>query len=115
MRLHDLAFSLANMRVARQVLFQIKLALFDHQQQEVSEIPSNSSECAAEAAARIFRLGFRVAMVNSVSDRVFLAFAFCRKISSISWGHHHMSGKPPKQSNPAVCFYWFAEGKLKAL
>lgn len=71
MRLHDLAFSLANMRVARQVLFQIKLALFDHQQQEVSEIPSNSSECAAEAAARIFRLAFRVAMVNSISDRVY--------------------------------------------
>lgn len=105
------------MRVARQVLFQVRPALFDLQQQGVSEIPSNSHKSAAEAAARMLRPAFRVAMVNSHLRRSISGLYFLqeKKQASISWGHYHMSGKPAKQSNPAVCFSCFTEGKLKGL
>lgn len=109
--------------MARQVLFQIRPALFDLQQQGVSKIPSNSCKSSAGAAARILRPAFRVVVVNShlrygISDLYFLQEKKKKptpKPTSISWGHYHMSGKPAKQSDPTVYFSCFSEGKLKGL
>lgn len=45
--------------------FQIRSALFELHEQSFSRIPNNSHKSAAEAAARMLRPAFRIAVVNS--------------------------------------------------
>lgn len=64
----------------------------------------------------MLRPAFKIAVVNSHLRQTISGLYFLKeKTLRISWGHYHMSGKPVKPSNPAVCFSFFTVGKLKGL
>lgn len=116
-RLHDLKFSLTNTRVARQVLFEIRPALFDLQEQGVIRNSQQQPQTCSRSSSKNIKASFQSSHGQPTSQmEYFWLLLFAGKNqTSISWGHYHMSGKPVKQSIPAVCFSCFTEGKLKGL